>query len=67
MIAMRGTQPWSLNRLVATRELPIVQPPVSAAPMPIAMPSTSITDQSTRVTSPVVRKVAILAGPGPGP
>src|SRR5699024_7253920 len=34
---------------------------LAAAKDPIRMPSTSITDQSTRVTSPVARKVAILA------
>src|SRR5699024_12221644 len=33
----------------------------AAAKEPIRMPSTSITDQSTRVTSPVARKVTIFA------
>src|SRR5699024_2499560 len=93
MIAAKETQPWQLDRLRSTRDLPLVQPAASAAPTPVAtpppalrrmvvtsgtrqrnspvsfaatkepsrMPSTSITDQSTRVTSPVDRKVTILA------
>src|SRR5699024_6034131 len=50
MIAAKETQPWYLNRLVSTRELPMVQPPASAAPTPMATPP------------PALRRMVVTSG-----
>ena len=58
-----ATPPPALRRMVwesGTRQRNSPES-FAATKEPTRMPSTSITDQSTRVTSPVVRKVAILA------